>query len=168
MPRIAATKMEDPEVQLSPGRWMTEEEIEAIKAQVVLPDSVAPLVLSPEAIAAALGIPMDRLDALRSVVGAEAERANAAIVAKPLNPPVRFWCNRYPQLRFFVDGKKRRFINGKFLAENDREYAAVKDLNRPYIFEGDDLKRPAKCRVCKASYRNQDAFEDHLNSHVVA
>lgn len=57
----------------------------------------------------------DELDVLRAAAIQRQQRK--AIVDETAGSPVRFWCDRYKELKFMVNGKRRKFVNGQFLAE---------------------------------------------------
>lgn len=127
----------------------------------------APPTPTPEQIAAALGLTVAELDTVRDVA-IQKSRAATPIPDEPLDTPVRFWCDRYRGMRFLVNGKRRKFINGQFLAQTQNEYDAVKKLaNAEFIFEGDDVTKPIRCRVCDATFRNSEVFQDHMSRHVL-
>ena len=143
-----------------------EDLVAAVKA--AQPPVVEAPPLNVEVIAAALGMTVAELDTMRQAA-IKRQQANEATVDEPLDAPIRFWCDRYKSLRFVVNRKRRKFVNGQFLAQTKNEAEAVRKLtNADFIFEGDDLKKPIRCRVCRAEFYNSEVFQDHMSRHVLA
>ena len=123
---------------------------------------------TPEQIASALGLTVSELEDVREDAIKRGKAAKPVPDVK-LETPVRVWCDKYKSLKFLANGKRRKFSNGKFLAETQNELDAIMKLTQSdFIFVGDDVTKPIRCRVCNAEFRNSEAFQDHMSRHIIA
>lgn len=86
---------------------------------------------------------------------------------KKLDTPIRFWNDRFRFESVYIDGKKRKFINGQFIAKTEHERDVIRKMG-PHVYEGDDVTEPIRCRTCRREFLNTRVALDHMDRHAVA
>ena len=86
---------------------------------------------------------------------------------KKLDKPIRFWNDKYRFESVYINGKKRKFVNGQFVAQTERERDVMRALGK-HVFEGDNVSEPIRCRTCRREFMNSLVALDHMDRHAVA
>lgn len=86
---------------------------------------------------------------------------------KKLDKPIRFWNDKYRFESVYINGKKRKFVNGQFVARTERERDVMRALGK-HVFEGDNVSEPIRCRTCRREFMNSLVALDHMDRHAVA
>jgi hypothetical protein len=86
---------------------------------------------------------------------------------KELDKPIRFWNDRYRFEGVYINGKKRKFINGQFIARTERERDRIRQMGK-HVYEGDNVTEPIRCKTCRREFMNSLVALDHMDRHAVA